>query len=295
LSVFGYRRIAESIASRKFRCPGSGAQVTASLRLHKQAMTNQETLPTGNDHLLSFLEEEYETLHKIAEETCRSLSEEQAMHFVNLANDWIDILSAVLDTYSKDELSNSLMYIHFSGLLKEVRWFQLLFLSGNYPLLHRSLRFVWEMIFRAYHVDTYSPDGPEPPGPTIDDKVEWLAQHEREMFQWKRFMKPTLRKLLRQAEGTEMAEYYYSLWDKLNEYVHPSKALLARMVVDVPRFLMTDSFDKEWALETIETATMIFDLVWVAVISRLPRCAELIVQKGLHLEYPIVTTVLENF
>jgi hypothetical protein len=258
-------------------------------------MTNQETSPTGSDHLLSFLEEEYETLHKIAEETCRSLGEEQAMHFINLANDWIDILSAVLDTYSKDELSNSLMYIYFNGLLKEVRWFQLLFFSSNYPLLHRNLRFVWEMIFRAYHVDTYSLDSPEPPGPTIDDKVEWLAQHETKLFTWDKFMKSTLRQLLHQAEGTEMEECYHLLWKKLNEYVHPSTALLARMVVDVPGFLMTDSFDKEWASETIQAATMIFDLVWVAVISRFPRCAELIVQKGLHLEYPIVTTVLENF
>ena len=92
-----------------------------------------------------------------------------------------------------------------------------------------------------------------------------------------------------------MEEYYKSLWDKLNEYVHPSKALLERMIAGVPGFLMTDSFDKEWASETIETATMILDLVWVAVISRFPSCAELIAQKGLLLEYPIVTAALENY
>ena len=261
-------------------------------------MANQETSPTGSDHLLSFLEEEYENLHKIAEETCRSLGEEQAMYFINLANDWIEILSAIRDTCSKDELSNSLMYICFSGLLKEVRWFQLLFFSGNYPLLYRNLRFVWEMIFRAYYVDTYvreSPDDPEPPGPTIDDRVEWLAQHERKLFTWDKFVKPMLQQLLPQVEGTEMEKYYKSLWDKLNEYVHPSKALLDRMVVGVPGFLMTDSFDEEWASETTETATMILDLVWVAVISRFPSCAELIAQKGLLLEYPIVTAALENY
>ena len=190
------------------------------------------------------------------------------------------------------------MYIYFSGLLKEACWFQLLFLSGNYPLLHHNLRFVWEMIFRAYHVDTYvpkSPDDPEPPDPTIDDKVEWLGRHEREMFQWGEFVKPTLRRLLPQAKGTEIEKYYKSLWDKLNEYVHPSMALLYRMVVDVPGFLMRDSFDKEWALETTETATMIFALVWLAVISRFPSCAELIAEKGLLLEYPIVTAALENY
>jgi len=261
----------------------------------RRAVTSQRTSSPGNDHLLSFLENEYKSLRKIAAETFRSLGEEQAMYFINLANDWIDILSAVLDTCSKDELSSSLMYIYLSSLLKEVRWFQLLFFSGNYPLLHRNLRFVWEMIFRAYYVDTYSLDAPEPPGPTIDDKVEWLAQHERKLFKWDKFVKPTLRGLLPQVEGTEMEEYYHLLWDKLNEYVHPSKALLDRMVVGVPGFLMTDSFDKEWVSETIEMATMIFDLVWVAVISRFPSCAELIAQKGLLLEYPIVTAALGNF
>jgi len=64
---------------------------------------------------------------------------------------------------------------------------------------------------------------------------------------------------------------------------------------EVPGFLMTDSFDKEWASETIETATKIFDLVWLAVISRFPGCAELIAQEGLLLEYPIVTAALETF
>lgn len=261
-------------------------------------MTNQETPSTEIDHWLSLLGDQYKYLPEIAEETFRSLGKEQAGYFTSLANDWIDILGAIRDTYAKDELSDSLMYIYFSGLLKEVCWFQLLFLSGNYPLLHRNLRFVWEMIFRAYHVDTYvpkSPDDPEPPGPTIDDKVEWLARHEREMFQWEEFMKPTLRRLLSQAEGAEIEKYYKSLWDKLNEYVHPSTALLCRMVVDVPGFLMTDSFDEDWASETIETATMVFDLVWLAVISIFPGCAELIAQRGLLLEYPIVAAALENF
>lgn len=261
-------------------------------------MTNQETSPTEIDHLLSLLGEQYEHLRKVAEETFRALGKEQAGYFTSLANDWIEIVRAISGIYSEDELFDGLMYIYLSSLFKEVYWFQLLFLAGNYPLLHRSLRFVWEMIFRAYYVDTYvreSPDDPEPPGPTVDDKVEWLARHERKMFQWEKFMKPTLRRLLPQAKDTEIEEYYKSLWDKLNEYVHPSKALLDRMVIDVPGFLMTDSFDKEWASETIEIATMIFDLVWLAVISRFPRCAELLAQKGLLLEYPIVTAALESF
>jgi len=261
-------------------------------------MTNQETPPAEIEHLLSLLGDQYEYLPKIAEETFRSLGKEQAGYFTSLANDWIEIWGAIRDTYSEDELSNGLMYIYFPALFKEVYWLQLLFLAGNYPLLHRSLRYVWEMIFRAYYIDTYareSPDDPEPPGPTVNDKVEWLGKHELklQMYKWV-FVRGVLRRLLTQAKGTEIEEDYKALWDKLNEYVHPSKALLDRMVVDVPGFLMTDSFDKEWASETIDTATMIFDLVWLAVIWRFPRCAELLAQRGLLLEYPIVTTALES-
>ena len=260
-------------------------------------MTNHKTSATEADHLLTLLGEQYEHLREIAEETFRSLGKEQAGHFTRLANDWMDVLVAISNTYPENERLHSLMYLYLSGLFKEVIWFQLLFLAGNYALLLRSRRFIWEMIFRAYHVDTYvreSPSDPEPPGPTLDDKVEWLGQREKDMYRWDSFVKPTLLRLLPQAKGTEMEECYKSLWDKLNAYVHPSKALLDRMVVSKTGFLVRDAFDREWALETVGTATMVFDLVWLAVISRFPGCAGLLAQKGLHVEYPIVTTALEN-
>jgi hypothetical protein len=212
-------------------------------------------------------------------------------------NDWLDVLTAIRKVYSEDELRDSLLFLYLNGLFKEVYWFQLLFLGGNYPLLHRSLRYVWEMVFRAYYVDTYvraSPDAPAPPGPLIDDKVAWLAQHEREMFRWDQFMKPMLGRLLPQVNDPEIEEYFNPLWNKLNEYVHPSRALLDRMVISAPGTLMTDIFDKEWALETVEVATMIFDLIWLAVFSRFPRCVEMLAEKGLHVEYPIATTALKN-
>jgi hypothetical protein len=58
---------------------------------------------------------------------------------------------------------------------------------------------------------------------------------------------------------------------------------------------MTDIFDEKWALETIETATMVFDLVWLAILTRFPNCTEVLAQKGFHLDYPLVTAALENF
>ncbi len=67
------------------------------------------------------------------------------------------------------------------------------------------------------------------------------------------------------------------------------------MAIGVPGSLMTDIFDEKWALETIETATMVFDLVWLAVLTRFPECTETLAQKGLRLDYPIVTAALESF
>jgi len=261
-------------------------------------MTEQVTSLTEADHLLTLLGEQYKQLYEIAQETICNLGKEQAGYFTRLANDWMDVLGAIIDTYSENERFHSLMYFYLSSLFKEVSWFQLLFLGGNYPLLLRSLRFIWEMMFRAYCVDTCACEScgdSELPGSTIDDKLEWLAQNERNMFQWKKFMRSVLLQLLPQAEGTEMEEYYRSLWGKLNAYVHPSKTLLDRMFVGASGFLVRDAFDKEWALETIGTATMVFDLVWLAVISRFPGCEELLAQKGLHLEYPTVTIALEGF
>jgi len=261
-------------------------------------MTSEEMSPVESDRLLSLFGNQYKHLHDIAQQTLSGLSRKQAGCFPDLGNDWIRVLGAIRDAYPDDELSNSLMYVYFSGLFKEVYWFQLLFLAGNYPLLHRSLRFVWEMMFRAYHVDTYAdefPDDPDPPGLTVDDKARWLGEHERKMYRWPTFMLPLLYRLLPQAKGTEMEECYERLWDDLNEYVHPSKALLDRMVVDVHGFLVTDRFDKEWALQTINAATTVFDLVWLAVISRFRGCAESLAQTGLHVDYPIVTTMLESF
>jgi hypothetical protein len=250
------------------------------------------------ERFLSLLGDQYEHLPHIARETLRSLDEERAACFNSLLNDWLDVLTAIHEVYSEAELRDSLLYLYFNGLFKEMYWFQLLFLGGNYPLLHRSLRYVWEMIFRACYVDTYvqeSPNDPQPPGPLIDDKVEWLAQREKGgMFRWNQFMKPVLGRLLPKAKDTEIEAYYKSLWNKLNEYVHPSKALLDRMVVGVPGSLVTDIFDKEWALETVETATMVFDVVWLAVFFRFPECMEALAQKGLRLGYPLVTVALRN-
>jgi hypothetical protein len=58
--------------------------------------------------------------------------------------------------------------------------------------------------------------------------------------------------------------------------------------------LVTDSFDETWATEIIQDATEVFDLIWLAVISRFPKCAPLLAQQEYGLVCPLTQTVLEK-
>jgi hypothetical protein len=172
-----------------------------------------------------------------------------------------------------------------------VQWFQVHFLSGNYPLLGRSLRFVWEMIYRAYYTDTYT--GESPPGPSLGDKIVWLGQRESTL-RWGNCIYPVLGKVLPIVEQEqEVREHYRKLWQGLHKYVHPSVELVPRMMGE-SALLVTDSFDETWAMEIIQDATEVFDLIWLAVISRFPKCAPLLAQQEYGLVCPLTQAVLEK-
>jgi len=242
-----------------------------------------------SDKHSSYLSEVYDRLKEIEQESVLKLGREKAFHFVELANDWIDIQAAISRTYSYNELVQGLVYFYFFSLFKEVQWFQLHFLSGNYPLLGRSLRFVWEMIYRAYYTDTYT--GDSPPGPSLADKILWLEQRESTLH-WGNCICPTLGRVLPLAEQEEeVREHYRKLWQSLHKYAHPSVELVARMMGD-SALLVTDSFDETWATEIIQDATEVFDLIWLAVISRFPKCAPLLAQQEYGLVCPLTQAVL---
>jgi hypothetical protein len=103
-----------------------------------------------NEKLRNDLSKLYGHLGEVAEQTVAELGEEPAWRFAYLANDWLDIhFEGIRTAYTHEELLNSLVYHDFTGLFKEVNWCQLLFLSGNYPLLYRHLRFIWELMFTS--------------------------------------------------------------------------------------------------------------------------------------------------
>ncbi len=244
-----------------------------------------------SDKNVSYLSDAYDRLKEIEQESILRLGREKAFHFVELANDWIDIQAAISRTYSYDELTQGLVYFYFFSLFKEVQWLQLHFLSGNYPLLGRSLRFVWEMIYRAYYTDIYTSE--PSPDLSLDDKISWLEQHESNL-RWDNCISPMLGKVFPLVEQEqEVREHYRQLWKSLNRYAHPSVGLISRMIEE-SALMVTDSFDEIWATEIIQDATEVFDLIWLAVISRFPKCAPLLAQQEYGLVCPLTQAALEK-
>ncbi len=131
---------------------------------------------------------------KIAAETVRCLGEEPASLFLYLYIDALEISRAIQNGYPEAERLDSLVFIEFTGLPKELHWLQALFLCGNYPIVLRQLRFNWERLFRARHADAYAEEHPgaaDGPGPSLRDKHEWLTRRE-ERLNWPRLIAPTL-------------------------------------------------------------------------------------------------------
>src|SRR5215471_19136848 len=82
-----------------------------------------------SDKNVSYLSDAYARFKEIEQESILRLGREKAFHFVELANDWIDIQAAISRTYSYDELTQGLVYFYFFSLFKEVQWLQLHFLA----------------------------------------------------------------------------------------------------------------------------------------------------------------------
>lgn len=91
----------------------------------------------------------------------------------------------------------------------------------------------------------------------------------------------------------EVREHYHNLWQSLHKYVHPSVDLVSRMMGESD-LLVADSFDETWATEIIQDATEVFDLIWLATISRFPKCAPLLAQQEYGLVCPLTQAVLEK-
>ena len=224
-----------------------------------------------NEEFRSALWQKYEGLIGVAEQTVESMGKECAWTFMEIGNDWIELNKALISECS-DELDSSLVFLDFIGLSQQIRWLQLLFFGGSYPMIYRNLRFVWELALRAYYTDTFAanfPDDPNPPGPTLDEKTEWLEGREHKLS-WTKALQPTLTSVLQKSTHNASEDYYLELWRPLNSCVHPSEFIRFRMI-NIPFLNFTNVFEIEWADESLDFATKIFDLIWLTVLSRFPN------------------------
>jgi len=227
----------------------------------------------------------YEPLFELADETTTKLGDNKAGRFVNIANDWMDIQFALMDTVPEDELLHSVTYLHFQGLFKEIYWLQLFLLGCNYPLVLARLRFAWEWIFQGYFADRELACANGRRGCSIEDKIGWLERKERDLG-W-----PAIRPALRRLIPADKQKAYHAIWLVLIQNVHPSVALVDRMI-DPSSLLVRNALDKKWAMETIATATRVFDLVWFIVLRQFPACIKGLAEKQLCVEYVLTDKLL---
>lgn len=213
----------------------------------------------------------FSTWRDVAAETVQALGADIAYAFVEFHDDALQIWGAISGVYPEEERLNSLILAETTGLFKELRCLQVLFLAGQYPLVVRQLRFNWERMFRARHADLYAqehPGDPDVPGPTLDDKHRWLARPNARL-DWSTVIQPALLHLFPSSARAEVVSQFKPLWDDLNRCVHPSSELRESLLGE-SALHVRDAFDEPWARRTQALAVDVFELIWLAVLNRFP-------------------------
>jgi len=219
----------------------------------------------------------------IAQETKKRLGEKGSGCFINLYNDWLDLWTRILDAYSRDEPFTSLVAADLFSLGKELHWMHRLLHWGNYPLIYRNLRYAWELMSLAYFADTVEVSVPEiadSPGKSVDAKAAWLKKHDRNI-NWRTVIRPLLDRVIDRGERG----HYSRTWGDLNRCVHASLELRERMI-DESALAVKDAFDPAWAKETCQVASDVFDVIWLIVLRRFPKCIPLLADKKCFLNAP---------
>jgi hypothetical protein len=234
-----------------------------------------------------YLEQMLDDLASVERQT-RALLGDDADYFLRVAFDWDEVVSHLPDLTLPGGYD---LVVHtVFGLQKEIRWLQLFLLAGNYPLLLSRLRFIWESAFRAYFAEHY-PMGQfaaDPPGLSPDHKLDWLRTNGRQLS-WDNCIEPVLRTVLPVADREpEVMNSYRERWRSLHRYVHPSADLAGRMIDDTALHV-ADNFDEEWAKESVELGSAVFDLVWLAVVRHRPAVFDRITK--LWARYPVMSTL----
>lgn len=209
----------------------------------------------------------YEHLERLKVETIGALGKEEALHIIDFhGNNWIDIYRWVTAEYEEEIVRSSLLFFYYARLLKEIYWMQLLFLMCNYPAVYRDLRYVWELIFQGYFIDSrFSEEN-------LDRRVEIARELEKKMYGW-RLVNSVLKGLGFSDDGIE--KYIHPLWGYLNKHAHPSPVQFEEIARADFSLFFRDTFNKEMAVSLLRKTDAVFDLINYAVLKRFPEAVDL--------------------
>ena len=115
----------------------------------------------------------------VAKETC-SWNKEKAFRLTDYHfNTWIEIHGSIMDIYHKSYYWQSLLFLFFNSLFKEIYWIQLFFLWGNYRVINSNLRYILEEMALGYYIDH------EFPTSDLDAKMEKTKEiDEKGVYGW---------------------------------------------------------------------------------------------------------------
>lgn len=201
-----------------------------------------------------------------AEETARNLSAAELAIFPNLLNDATEVRAALFQAYPKEELSASLLAADVFGLDRHLLELHSDLFAGRYESAGRTLRFVWEMAFRAHLADSEQPDL------TIDEKVVWL-ERQKPKPNWENCIAPPLPGLFPTNEPAEVTACFKTIWDRLNQVAHPTGPWRDSAVGESVRFAWPH-FDADLCRRLLADVNEVMALVWLLVLHQFPKAQD---------------------
>lgn len=233
-------------------------------------MENDDNKMAAHLRVETYLDELYEHLKSVREETITHLGRENALHIIDFhGNNWIDMNSWISSKYMGEE-AKQVGFFQFFRLFKEIYWLQFLFHHGNYPMIYRNLRYILELIAQSYYVDRQYPNL------SLDEKMAKIEEIEESVYGWN-LVKVVLCEVSGSTEES-IRSNFKPLWAYLNKHTHPSAKQMDIVATEDFSSLITDSFNQNLAMDVLGMTNEVFDLVNMVIVKKFAMVKESILQ-----------------
>jgi hypothetical protein len=219
----------------------------------------------------AFLSQFHDDHRGTREQTIAVLGEDESLAFEALTVDAAELLTAVEEHYGEPAFTTSLVGLFLPSLVKEIQGMQFDFLNGRYPEVGRTVRVQAEKMARAFFIDVHAqmlPGGPDHPGTTNEDKLNWYEINERRLSG--KELTAACATMLIRAPYQNLRALFDPLWNRLHETAHPSAAQI-RSGFEESRRHVFNSFDEPLAQRLLADAAEVFALVWGMVMLTFPK------------------------